>query len=93
MNVDFSCISLNARGLRDITKRKSIFLFCKCEKANFILLQETHSKPDDEKFWINQLGDKIILTMAPQDQLGWPFFSVTLLVNWWPLNLVIMVTG
>lgn len=60
MNVDFSCISLNARGLRDITKRKSIFLFCKGEKANFILLQETHSKPDDEKFWINQWGDKII---------------------------------
>lgn len=70
MNVDFSCISLNARGLRDITKRKSIFLFCKGEKANFILLQETHSKQEDEKFWTNQWGDKIIFDHGSTKSAG-----------------------
>lgn len=60
MDVDLTCISLNVRGFRDITKRKSIFLFCKGKKANLILLQETRSKPDDEKCWSNQWGDKII---------------------------------
>lgn len=70
MNICFSGISLNARGLRDNIKRKSIFLFCKGEKANFILLQETHSKPEDEKFWVNQWGDKIIFDHGSTKSAG-----------------------
>lgn len=65
MNICFSGISLNARGLR-----KSVFLFCKGEKANFILLQETHSKPEDEKFWVNQWGDKIIFDHGSTKSAG-----------------------
>ncbi len=59
-NYFFSCISLIARGLRENTKRKSLFLFCNGEKAQLILLQETHSKPEDENIWVNQWGDKIL---------------------------------
>lgn len=59
MNILFSSISLNVRGLREITKRKSLFLFCKGEKAHFILLQETHSEPEAEQFWVNKWGDNI----------------------------------
>lgn len=70
MNVSFSCFSLNVRGIRDITKRKAIFLFCKGEKANFFLLQETRSCPEDEKFWINQWGDKIIFDHGTTKSAG-----------------------
>ncbi len=59
-NLFFSCISLIARGLRENTKRKSLFLFCNGEKAQLILLQETHSKSEDENIWVNQWGDKIL---------------------------------
>lgn len=38
-----SIISLNTRGLRDLTKRKALFLFCRRTNADLILLQETHS--------------------------------------------------
>jgi len=77
MDVSFWCISLNVRGLRDNTKRKSIFLFCKGEKAHITLLQETHSTPEDEKFWVNQWGDKIIF----DHQQVSPSCSVTHLVK------------
>uniref|UniRef100_A0A1A8EWE2 Reverse transcriptase domain-containing protein n=1 Tax=Nothobranchius korthausae TaxID=1143690 RepID=A0A1A8EWE2_9TELE len=70
MNVNLFCISLNARGLRDIVKRKSIFLFCKGEKANIILLQETHSQQEDEKFWVNQWGDKILFDHGSTKSAG-----------------------
>ncbi len=66
MNVVFLCISLNARDLRDSTKRKSIFLFCKGEKAHFILLQETHSTLEDE----TSGGTKLFLIMVPKSQQG-----------------------
>ncbi len=71
-NFVFSCISLNARDLRENTKRTSLFLFCKGEKAQFILLQETHSKPEDEKSF---------LIMSPLDQQVWLFCFVIHLLN------------
>lgn len=45
-------------------------MFCKGEKAPFILLQETHSKPEDEHFWINQWGDKIIFDRGSTRSAG-----------------------
>lgn len=66
----FSFVSLNARGLRDYIKRKSTFLFCKNEKAQFFLLQETHSNDMDEKFWSNQWGDKILFSHGTNRSAG-----------------------
>lgn len=54
--------SLNVRGLKDIVKRKAVFLFCKGQKANCVFLQETHSSDLDASFWTNQWGDKIFFS-------------------------------
>ena len=67
---NLSLISINARGLRDITKRKSFFLFCKGKNANIILLQETHSKPEDCNFWCKQWGDEMYLCHGTSRSAG-----------------------
>ena len=54
-----SCFSLNVRGIRELTKRKALFLFCKAQKKNIHFLQETHSNSKDESFWRNQWGGKM----------------------------------
>ncbi len=66
----FSCISLNARGLRNSIKRKAFFLFCKNKNSNYIFLQDTHSNPDDVKFWTSQWGHKIICSHASTHSAG-----------------------
>lgn len=66
----FSCFSLNARGLRDNKKRKSVFLFCKSNNDNLIFLQETHSTAVDERFWINQWGDKVLFDHGSTSSAG-----------------------
>lgn len=53
----FNVTSLNVRGIRDNTKRKAVFLFCKRSEADLILLQETHSTDSDSKFWKSQWGN------------------------------------
>jgi len=50
-NVKFKIISLNVRGIRDQTKRRSIFTYLKDQKANFYILQETYSDANDESIW------------------------------------------
>lgn len=52
----FSLLSLNVRGLRNSTKRKALFLFCKEQpRVNCFFLQETHSI-DNVRFWKSQWG-------------------------------------
>ena len=47
---DFTIISQNVRGLGDNTKRR--------QKADIILLQETHFVPNCEFLWRNEWGGK-----------------------------------
>lgn len=63
-------ISLNVRGIRDNTKRKSIFLFSRRKNADLIFLQETHSVDDDVKFWKAQWGDTCYFCHASQQSAG-----------------------
>ena len=42
-NVDFKLISLNVRGIRDLSKRKAIFSWIRKQKADITFLQETYS--------------------------------------------------
>ncbi len=70
VKTSLSCISLNARGHRNSVKRKAFFLFCKNKSAHCVLLQETHSKPDDVKFWTSQWGDKIVFSHASTQSAG-----------------------
>lgn len=65
-----SFISLNSRGLKDITKRKALFLFCKEQKAHVIFLQETHSSEEDKTFWKNQWGDTVLFSHGSNKSAG-----------------------
>ena len=50
---DLELISLNARGLRDYRKRRTVFDWLKkhTHRNAVILLQETHSIKGDERIW------------------------------------------
>lgn len=61
-NVKISFGSLNVRGLKELVKRKALFLFCKGQKSHCFFLQETHSSEADASFWLNQWGGKILFS-------------------------------
>ena len=44
----FKLVSLNVRGISNFRKRRAIFTCCQKRKADFMFLQETHSKKDKE---------------------------------------------
>ncbi len=54
--MSLSIVSLNCRGLRNIVKRKAIFLYLKCFNTDFCFLQECHSDIKDVNFWRTQWG-------------------------------------
>ena len=60
MSHKLKLLSLNVRGLRNISKRAAIFSFLKIQKATIFCLQETYSSPEDEKLWSAEWGGKII---------------------------------
>ena len=56
-------MSLNARGLRNGSKRRGLFNWLKKyhdSETSFVLLQETHSTPDMEATWKKEYGSNII---------------------------------
>lgn len=57
--MSISVFSINARGLRNVLKRKSLFLFCKGKGVDFYFVQETHACEEDENFWRSQWGNDI----------------------------------
>lgn len=61
-DIRLSCFSLNVRGVRDLTKRKALFLFCSHQNKDVYFLQEMHSTSKDETFWRNQWGGKAIFS-------------------------------
>jgi len=67
-------ISLNVRGLRDIVKRKALFLFIKQREAQVILFQETHSCDTDLKFWKSQWGDTALFCHGTNHSAGVAIF-------------------
>ena len=46
--VNLDAVSLNIRGIREQTKRRSISSYLKDQRANVYFLQETYSEPADE---------------------------------------------
>ena len=44
-------LSLNARGLRSLEKRKSLLIWLQKQNADIIFLQETYSTKDIENIW------------------------------------------
>lgn len=68
--VNLSVISLNVRGIREQTKRRSIFSFLKDQEANVYFLQETYSQPADENVWKNEWGGKIFFSHGTNHSKG-----------------------
>lgn len=63
-------ISYNVRGLRNDMKRRKIFNYLHEHKFNVILLQETHSIPDDENFWKAEWGGQIFFSHGTRASRG-----------------------
>ncbi len=70
MSVKRSCFSLNVRGIRDLSKRKALFLFCMSQKREIYFFQETHSSFKDETFCRNQWGGNILFCHGTNHSAG-----------------------
>ena len=68
-NYSFNVLSLNARGIRDLFKRKSIFTWVKQQKAD-IFLQETYTTPDIENEWKFQWQGKMLFAHGTNHSRG-----------------------
>ena len=55
-------ISLNVRGIRDATKRSSIFSYLKDQTAKICFLQETYSEINNEVVWQSEWEDTIFFS-------------------------------
>ena len=72
----FEVFSLNVRGLRDQTKRGSIFTFLKDQNATIYFLQETFSEPSDENIWKKEWGGELFFSHGTKHSKG-----VCILIN------------
>ncbi len=70
MSVKRSCFSLNVRGIRDLSKRKALFLFCMSQNIEIYFFQETHSSFKDETFWRNQWRGNILFCHGTNHSAG-----------------------
>ena len=69
-NVDFKLISLNVRGIRDLSKRKAILSWIKKQKADITFLQETYSTPEIADNWQLQYKGKMFLSHGTNHSKG-----------------------
>ena len=58
------------RGINNFRKRRMIYTWCRKQKADFIFLQETHSKKDSERQWKNEWGGEIIMSHGNPNSRG-----------------------
>ena len=63
-------ISLNVRGIRDQTKRRSIFTYLKDQKASIYFLQETYPELNDETIWQNEWGGEMYFSHGSRHSKG-----------------------
>lgn len=63
-------LSLNTNGLADDKKRRDVLYWLKKGKASIILLQETHSKAENEKDWKKQWDGNIIFSHGESNSRG-----------------------
>ena len=63
-------ISLNVRGIREATKRSSIFSYLKDKKAKIYFLQETYSEINDEVIWQSEWEGKIFFSHGTKHSKG-----------------------
>ena len=66
----YDIISLNVRGIREQSKRRSIFSHLKDQKSKFCLLQETYSDWNDENIWRNEWGGEMFFSHGIRHSKG-----------------------
>ena len=59
-------VSLNVRAISNFRKRRAIFTWCRKRKADFMFLQETHSKNDTNNEW----GTAIVMSHGGSNSCG-----------------------
>ena len=62
-------LSLNVRGLINPKKRRAIFKYAR-DRADLILLQETHSDTSSEEQWKHEWGGNIYFSHGNTDSRG-----------------------
>ena len=64
-------ISYNVKGLQSsVTKGNKIFHYLKVKKINIAMLQETHSKTEDETMWTKEWGGEIVFSHGSSSSRG-----------------------
>ena len=58
------------RGISNFRKRRAIYNWCRKQNADFIFLQETHSKGDSETQWKNEWGADIMMSHGSPHSCG-----------------------
>ena len=66
----FDVFSLNVRGIRDQSKRRSVFSFLKDQKAYIYFLQKTFSEPNDEKVWKKEWDSEVLFSHGTKHSNG-----------------------
>ena len=69
-NVKFKIVSLNARGLRSLTKRKAILMWLRKQKADIAFLQETYSTKEVENIWRSQWNGSLFFSHGTEHARG-----------------------
>lgn len=62
--------SCNARGLRQQRKRRQVFSFLHRHRRDIFCIQETHSTREDEKYWANEWGGKVVFNHGTSSSRG-----------------------
>lgn len=69
-NFNFKLLSLNARGIRDFHKRKTIFTRIKKQKVDIAFLQETYSSQEIENQFKLQWRGKMLFAHGTSHSKG-----------------------
>ena len=70
MSHKLKLLSINVRGLRNVSKRSAMFSYLTMQKATIFCLQETYSSPEDEKVWSAEWGGKVIYSHGTTHSKG-----------------------
>ena len=70
MAVNLKLISLNVTGISNFNKRRTIYTWCRKQKADFIFLQEMHSKKETEVQWKNEWGAEMLFSHGSPNSCG-----------------------
>ena len=67
-------MSVNSRGLSESIKRRAVFDYHR-QNGDFLIIQETHSTPNDEKVWESEWGGKVIFSHGTSAARGIAVFT------------------